>query len=193
MPAQIPNISPDPDINLIPQKSFEEQPTSKKIYLWMVGVGRVIVIITELVAVLVWLSRFRLDYEITTLQENIEEKAALVAASNRFEEDLRKYQTKVSLTKEIQKNKKSFSTGLTKLAQFTPSGIIVSEIRWEGEAIYFQALSTNSIDFATLITTLTKSQAVKNVILSNTTYDHSRGEYLFNLVINTNENMYKSL
>lgn len=178
------------NINLIPQKSFEEQPAKKKFFLWVVGVGRVIVITTELIAILVWLSRFRLDYEITTLQENIEEKAALVATTSRFEKSFSKYVTKVEFVKQIDQDKAHYSRGISKLSDLSPSDILLTSLDLTDDNIGLRAYTPSGLSFSNFIAALIGSEDITQVKLTSSRFDKSNGSYLITLELTANEGIY---
>ncbi len=178
------------EINLIPSKKFEEHSRSRKVFIWMVGVGRVIIIITELVAVLVWLSRFNLDYQITTLQENIENKAASVATSKRFETNVRRYQNKIKLLKELEQEKIFFSQGLNKLSALSPQEVRFTKINLQPQQIQFNAIADTAASFALLISSLISSEDVQEIRLTSTQYDYLTDSYLFFITIKIEQGYY---
>lgn len=183
--------SDNPDINLVPQKKFEEQPTTKKFYLWMVGIGRLIVISTELIAVLVWLSRFRLDYEITTLQENIEEKSATVARSDRFESNLVKYQKKTEEINNILADKINLSAGINKIRELTPTGIRLLKVSMEKQQVELQAICSSGITFAQFIAGLSLDNNIQEIVLNNSRYNETNQSYLIDLSLKLDGGFFK--
>ena len=178
------------EINLIPPQNFEDQPTSRKLFLWMTGAGRVIVIVTELIAILVWLSRFRLDYEITTLQENIEEKAALVATSSRFERNFRKYQDKILAIQTVQGEKVRYSNGFETLATLVPDEVRITSLTFSAREIQVQAQATSAIAFAEMLAALLGSEDIEAVALSSTRFSGDDGSYLFAISLAVTEDIF---
>jgi Tfp pilus assembly protein PilN len=179
------------EINLKPSRSFEENTTSKKVFLWMIGVGRVIVISTELLAILVWLSRFRLDFEITNLQENIEEKASLLQNTSRFEDTYQKYFQKTELIKEIESGKPRFSKSLTNLSRIVPTGVTITTLRLSENELEMEALAQTALDFAKLISQTITNPQFKQIRLTGSRYNQSDQTYLFSLTIAVDESFFK--
>src|SRR3989304_6667942 len=83
-------------INLLPQEQFAAS-TSGRILAWALSTFRIIVIITELVVILAFLSRFFLDAQNADLSEQIEQKSGIVAASSDFEKTFRQTQKKLEI------------------------------------------------------------------------------------------------
>lgn len=61
----------------------------EKVYNWALSFGRYLVIATELVVLIAFGARFKLDYDISDLTENIEDKSEVIAASKAEEEKFR--------------------------------------------------------------------------------------------------------
>jgi len=77
MPAQ------KSQIELLPREEWEET-SFGKFLKWLLTVGRYIVIFTELVVILAFLSRFKLDRDLTDLYKQIENKQAIIQNSTDF-------------------------------------------------------------------------------------------------------------
>ena len=185
-PNKIPNITSQ-GINLLPERTFEEQPTGEKIFIWLVGVGRVLIIVTEMTAILVWLSRFRLDYQITTLQENIEENAALVQSSARFEETFRDYQHRLLLADKVESERFPISLVTEKISSLIPQDIILSSLVVRQGEIGLSAQANRSLDFAKLLETLLSQSEITEVSLQDTHYNRDDNTYEFTLNLKTSE------
>ncbi len=73
-----------PDLNLLPEDDLLGRPGGKFL-IWALSWGKKIVILTELVVVLAFLSRFWLDTTIANLSDDIDKKKAIILASSDFE------------------------------------------------------------------------------------------------------------
>ena len=85
-------------INLLPVDPFE-QGFWGRFLKWGLSVGRYIVIATELVVILAFLSRFKLDRDLSDLNETIAEKQAVLAAYSTLEADYRELAGRLDLIK----------------------------------------------------------------------------------------------
>ena len=82
------------EINLLPQKGFAST-TAGRILAWILSTFRIIVIVTEIIVMVAFLSRFWLDAQNTDLDEEITQKQALIAASLGFEKRFKQTQSVV--------------------------------------------------------------------------------------------------
>ncbi len=69
----------------------------ERIINWALGVGRVLIIITELIALGAFLWRFGLDQQLVDLHTKIKQKQAIVAAFKRQEDEYRNLQDRLSI------------------------------------------------------------------------------------------------
>ncbi len=82
-------------INLIGEEEMGHTPVGR-IVTWAVTYGRYIMIGTEIVVLLAFISRFSLDRKLTDLKEEVSQKEAIIEANVDFEKDFRKIQDQLS-------------------------------------------------------------------------------------------------
>ena len=111
-----------PEINLLPDNDLETRPGGKFLK-WALSWGKKIVILTELVVVMAFLSRFWLDSEVANLSEEIDRRKTIILASSEFETAFRSSQTI------IEKIKKITSIPSLVLIYDDVKGLISSQIR----------------------------------------------------------------
>src|SRR3990167_1085348 len=87
-------------INLLPQEEFESS-TFGRVLKWLLSSFRIMVIITELVVMTAFLSRFWLDAKTTDLNDSIKQKQAVIESQNNFEKEFRKTQNRLVIFKEV--------------------------------------------------------------------------------------------
>lgn len=87
-----------PEVNLLPEDNLEQRPGGKFLK-WSLSWGKKIVVLTELVVVLAFLSRFKLDSDVASLSEEIDRRKTIILASQNFENDFRRLQEKVKKAK----------------------------------------------------------------------------------------------
>ena len=108
-------------INLIPQDEFESS-TFGRVLKWALSTFRIMVIVTELLVMSAFLSRFWLDARNSDLNEEIEIKKAQIGAYQDVEDSFRKYQAKLVLAKSL------YSTGATSQVFKTLSSLMPVDI-----------------------------------------------------------------
>src|SRR3990172_11267317 len=103
-------------VNLLPPSEFESSFWGKFLK-WAVSGGRYIIIVTELIVILAFLSRFKLDKEISELNEEIQGKVSVLEAELPIEKEFRGQQRKLSAADEILNSRYQAGSTLDKLAE----------------------------------------------------------------------------
>ena len=81
-------------INLVKSDKGE---TVERVINWLLSIGRILVIVTELVALGAFLWRFGLDQQLIDLHSKIKQKQAIVEAFKKNEEEYRNLQDRLSI------------------------------------------------------------------------------------------------
>jgi len=87
-------------INLLPQEEFEAS-TIGRILKWAMGTFRIIVIVTEMIVMAAFLSRFWLDQQNSDLGDSIKVKAAQISDQAVVEKNFRSIQSKLNIFSKI--------------------------------------------------------------------------------------------
>lgn len=151
-------------INLIPESSFESK-TLGKVLKWMLTTFRIMVIVTELVVMSAFLSRFWLDAKNSDLNETIAINKSQILAYSEVEKDFRSLQNRVLIAKELY-NQPKINNLLLDITKLTPSDVILNSIIIGGEELQIKALSYSEQSVAQFVVNLEKYQGVENVELS---------------------------
>jgi Tfp pilus assembly protein PilN len=159
---------PKKEINLIPKEEFEKKPLGKFL-LWLLSVGRWIVIFTELVVILAFISRFKLDRDLTNLYEQIKQKQAIINSYSDFEKEFRSFQEKISKIKELEKDQVKITSIISNISSFTPGDIIFSTLNYEKETkeIKINGLALSEEGLGGFIAGFSNSQEFTDVNLSS--------------------------
>ncbi len=124
MPASIPSI------NLIGEQDLGHTPWGR-LLTWATTYGRYIMISTEIVVLLAFISRFSLDRKLTDLNEEISQKQEIITANLAFENEIRSIQNRIdSITSLI-------------AVQKEPVGILSDLQRSLPPDVYFETLDLN--------------------------------------------------
>jgi Tfp pilus assembly protein PilN len=87
-------------INLLPQEEFNVSVTGR-ILRWAMSTFRIIVIVTEMIVMAAFLSRFWIDAQNSDLNNAIKAKTAQITDQNAVETEFRTIQSKVNIFKEM--------------------------------------------------------------------------------------------
>ncbi|MBN1263578.1 MAG: PilN domain-containing protein [Candidatus Pacebacteria bacterium] len=144
------------EINLLPQEGWERKPIAR-VVRWVLTIGRYIVITTELIVIIAFISRFKLDRDLSDLYEEIEIKQARVKSSEKFEEEFRLTQNRLKVLKEIEKGKNSFSQIILELTSSIPLNITLNSLEIDKDKLSIDGFSLSESSLAVLINNLKKS------------------------------------
>jgi len=106
-------------INLLPKEEFITSNLGKVLH-WAMNSFRVIVILTELVVMAAFLSRFWLDAKNTDLTDLIKQKQAVIAASADFEKEFKLTQERLKIFSTVAENQGLASSNLDLVTSYLP-------------------------------------------------------------------------
>lgn len=131
------------EMSLLPES---ENPRSfgARFFKWITTTGRVTIILTELVVISVFISRFWLDRKNSDLSEISRQKQAILESSTLFETEFTNLQKKLAYIKDFYSGEPQYNKQINSLISSTPSDL------------FYQNL-TASTDETTKITTIDAS------------------------------------
>lgn len=127
--------NPTPDINLLPGDDLENK-AGGKFLKWALSWGKRIVVFTELIVILAFLSRFWLDTTVANNNDKITQKKNVVVASSNFEANFRKIADKVSKAQSLE-NSVSALTVYDEAKKLIPLGIDLNQLSVNGDKVSF--------------------------------------------------------
>ena len=150
-------------INLLFQEGFEHT-TSGRVLNWAVSAGRAIVILTELVVITAFLSRFWLDRTLTNLNEDNDKRRAQVELSRSFENDFRDAQIRLASYKTITSRNFKVSSVVEEVGQYLPEDIVLTSIGVNSENIELKGRAFTDGGLAVLLKFISDSKNYTNVL-----------------------------
>ncbi len=132
-------------VNLLPKDAFLSSVVGKFL-LWSLSIGRYLVVFTELIVILSFLSRFKLDRDLTDLNEEIEVQKRTIQTFADTEQKFRLAQAKVEAIKLSQENQFAINS-LNFLEKNLPIDVKLSRISFSpnGWTLEGSALSAQSL------------------------------------------------
>ena len=174
-------------IELLPEEKFEEYSLPKKLTTWIINIGRVIIIVTELIAFSVFVGRIKLDRELTDLTEALENQLVILDNAQEFETNFRDTQTRLTIIKELKQRQAPstkilafFSSTLPKAATLT--GLTLQPNMDKNES-YLMAKTDTVTGFARAVHQLKDSPQTKEIALTSGRFSAKDGVYRFSLAI----------
>lgn len=121
-----------PSINLVKNKQI---PLIDKFMNWALTAGRLIVIITEVVAVSAFIYRFSLDERIVDLHSAIKQKQALVSLLKRDEDKYRNLQERIALASTISEKSAKTNKIVLGIISLVPPGVRINDFIFNKDRI----------------------------------------------------------
>jgi len=169
------------EIEFLPQEEWEKTSIGRFIK-WSLSIGRYIVIFTELIVVTALISRFKLDRDLSDLNEQIKQQQAIVSASSQFENEFRLLQNRLNKADTLSQNLDQPNILLRELGETIPLNVTLSNLNINNNEITFNAESLDETGIATLINKLEKSPNFGNINVGQiSSSDKEKATILFSL------------
>lgn len=152
-----------PNINFVTSDDLQERPGGRFLR-WALSTGKVVVVLTELIVVLAFISRFKLDSDIADYNELIRKKKSIIEASSEFENKFRSFSGRVAaVSQEI----KLFSADKTlgEIIKNIPEGVTISDLVIGPETVTLTATAQNEGALAVLSSNFRSSKVFSNISL----------------------------
>jgi hypothetical protein len=132
-------------VNLLPKDKFLDSPIGKFLQ-WSMSIGRYLVVFTELIVILSFLSRFKLDRDLTDLNEEIEIQKQTILSYTDTETKFNSVKSKIDLIQRVQENQ-IILPALNFLEKSLPIDVKLNQITFsaQGWNIDGSALSAQSL------------------------------------------------
>lgn len=151
-------------INLLPGDNLQST-TLGRILKWALSTFRIMVIITELIVMAAFLSRFWLDSKNSDLNEGIDINKSQVLAYAEVEKEFRMYQKKLSVVKNLYAESKN-SDLVKKISDLMPTDLVLSSIQLSEEGIQIKAFSYSERSIAQFLINLESLKEITDINLS---------------------------
>lgn len=151
------------DINLI---SEEKQPLGKFL-TWVLTYGRYIIIGTEIIVLLAFLSRFKLDRDLTDLHQSVAQKQAVILAAQDLESRVRTLQDRLMIIKKLEEQRSFPQKLLTTFEQFTPQEVVLTEFYLDSSKLSLTAVALSNDGFTTFLNNLSTSPYISDISLDD--------------------------
>lgn len=165
-------------INLIPEDEFEKSIVGKSLK-WALTAGKSIVIVTEFVVILAFLSRFKLDRDLNDLNEIIAQKVVVVDSFSATEEVMRKLQARAKVVQTVDGLTVNFNKRWGEIVATTPRDMVFESVDVSRDAILLKGVSGSESGFAALLSGLKRLEGVSSVTINDIGFDVRKGGVVF--------------
>ncbi len=153
------------DINLL--ESQEKK--VGKFLTWVLSYGRYIIIGTEIIVLLAFLSRFKLDRELTDLHQSIADKQAIILAASDLENQVRTLQNHLIIIKKLDQQRGYPPKLLTSFETMIPTDVTLMEIIINDSKIKLTAVALSNDGFRAFLNNLAASEYFSDISLDDVT------------------------
>ena len=153
-------------INLLGQQDLEHTPWGR-IVSWATTYGRYIMITTEIVVLLAFISRFSLDRKNTDLTEEVTQKQAILEANTAFEQSIRSLQANIATAQKLLANQSKPIDIVTMMETVLPPDVYLTSLSLTANRLSLEASAESTNGFAQLLANLQSLRQFQNVSLTN--------------------------
>lgn len=176
------NKKEEDSINLLPEKGFART-TRGRVLIWLLSTFRVIVIVTELVVVMAFLSRFFLDAKNNDLTDTLKQKKALLVAAQSFESEFKDYQSRLTIYSGIENQNVDLTSTLKTITSYAPSDIFLDSINISNGALVIIGLSQSERSIQQFSVNLESTSLFTNLAIAEIkSKDDSENEFDFRIL-----------
>jgi len=134
-------------IEFLPQEDWEKG-TGGRLLKWALTVGRHIVIFTELIVILAFLSRFKFDRDLTDINEEVKQKQVIVTNSATFEQEFRLLQSRLTRIEQQRKMQPETDLIVDAVASLLPIDVYLSDLTVANKQVTLNAIALSETSLA---------------------------------------------
>ena len=167
------------EINLLTQDEFSNSSLGK-VMLWALSIGRYIVVFTELIVILSFLSRFKLDRDLTDLTEEIARQKAIIQSYGDLETRFNHVQEQLSLVRLVRGGTVPKDV-LNLLTKITPPDVKLSNLTVNRDTFILSAEALSPQGFSLFIKSLSLDPSISQVDVTNVAAENGENTINFSL------------
>lgn len=178
---------PTINLDLLKPQSSPEKLLSK-LLRWLLSTGRYIFIFVEALVLIVFISRFKLDEDLESKKEAIEQQIPYIESLQPVEILIRETQLKLSTISSFRKSVADYSQVLKEIADQTPNGVKIISINLEKNVakvtINLNATALSNNELAVFISGLKDASLFQEVTITSISFE--KGSLNFSLSAKAN-------
>ncbi len=161
-------------INLLPKSEFEASFWGKFLK-WGLTTGRYLVILTELVVIAAFLSRFKLDWDYAAVRDRINGKRAVLTAMAETERRFRLAQSRLGEAGKIIDGQLETANKIEKVTAKVPVGVVLTDVTVSDKEITVSGNANSADEFGVFLSRLAGSGDWKSVGVKSLSADKQAG------------------
>jgi hypothetical protein len=167
-------------INLLPPSEFELSFWGRFLK-WAVTTGRYVIIVTELVVIVAFLSRFKLDTELASLTDEIRGKKNVLDAQQSIEAKFMGVQSRLEHANKILESSLTAGTEVDWIIKTVPEGIKITNLSVNKNFDLIDVNAVKDSDLGIMLGQMNKTGRWKSMEVSGLSADSVKG---INLTVN---------
>lgn len=116
-------MPPKKEISLLPEEN-NPQSFSNRFIRWLTTAGRFVIVFTELIVIMAFVSRFWLDRKNADLSETIRQQTSILESTKDFENEYLVLQQRLSFVKNFYQKPPDYAPKIQSLIESSPPGIV---------------------------------------------------------------------
>lgn len=185
------------ELSLLPES---ENPRSfgARFFKWITTTGRVTIILTELIVISVFISRFWLDRKNSDLSEIVRQKQAILESATPFETEFTKLQERLDYIKSFYSNQPEYDKQISSLISSTPTDLFYNQLSISTDEKTTTTVINASLtaykeeSIVSFITNLTLNSDINQVDVTKIEKKEKENQYLISIVLYFNANKAKT-
>lgn len=163
-------------VNLLLNKN-EQVKLQVKLLKWVLSSGRFIVVFVELIVIMAFVYRYKLDGDLADIQEKINEQVPYIESLKNDEILIRETQFQLSTIKQIKSSSPDFPQVLVKLSELTPKTIRLTGISFDRSQVLTRTTMSitgqtpSNLELSAYIKALQKEPTFTEISLTNISFE----------------------
>jgi len=153
-----------PSINLAKDK---ENSSFDKFIDWTLAIGRLVVIITEVIAVGAFIYRFSLDEKLVNLHSEIKKRQITISSLRNDENKFRNLQDRIALASSFSEKGIKTSQNITNFAKLIPEQVKINNLSLNKDQVNTNADVASVSLLSDFINSLKNSNTIKSISIDN--------------------------
>ena len=153
-------------INFFLEDKLEKSPLGKFLK-WALNIGRYVITFTELIVIIVFVSRFKLDKDLANIHEEITRLPSPFLSPPELENEVRFLQKRLTAIDKAQKQDLKASLVLKELSKIIPFDVAFSDLEINKNSILLTGTSLSNIGIATFLSGLKSSSEFEQLDLKS--------------------------
>lgn len=161
-------------INLLPQSEFETSFWGKFL-TWALSTGRYVIILTELVVIVAFMSRFKLDRDLQVLSDKISGQKNILNATLSYETHFRQIQTKITAVEKMLDTQPKVAETIDLVTSKVTPGLKLENVNVDLDGVSVTGTALDSQIFSNFVTRFSAPPQWKSIDLSDITQTDTLG------------------